>query len=113
MISLSVTKWIHLNFGDEGIKNLFNKINRNLKVKGYFILEIQDAKSYSKARKQHGKEETKYTLKDLELKPDMFVNYLTEHCGFELVETLKPSSTTKGFDRPIHIFRKTDMNIEK
>jgi hypothetical protein len=26
-LSLSVTKWIHLNWGDEGIKTLFRKIH--------------------------------------------------------------------------------------
>lgn len=43
----------------------------------------------------------------------MFVNYLTEQCGFELVETLKPTSVTKGFERPIHIFQKKKMDVEK
>ena len=45
---LSVTKWIHLNFGDLGIKRLFKKVYNSLRVGGYFVLEPQDWKSYKK-----------------------------------------------------------------
>jgi hypothetical protein len=30
ILCLSLTKWIHLNWGDEGIKRLFTKVNESL-----------------------------------------------------------------------------------
>ncbi|KAL9998540.1 putative RNA methyltransferase bin3, bin3-type S-adenosyl-L-methionine binding protein [Helianthus debilis subsp. tardiflorus] len=44
--SLSVSKWIHLNWGDEGLITLFSKVWRLLKPGGIFILEPQPWKSY-------------------------------------------------------------------
>lgn len=48
IICLSTTKWIHLNFGDEGIKRLFDKVYRSLRINGVFILEPQEWRSYKK-----------------------------------------------------------------
>ncbi len=36
----STTKWIHLNFGDEGINRLFEKVHKSLRINGLFILEF-------------------------------------------------------------------------
>lgn len=47
---LSVTKWIHLNSGDEGIVSLFEKIKQALKVGGIFILEPQPFPSYARRK---------------------------------------------------------------
>jgi 7SK snRNA methylphosphate capping enzyme len=46
-----VTKWIHLNWGDEAILKLFRKVHRALTKEGLFILEAQPWESYSKKRK--------------------------------------------------------------
>lgn len=59
---MSVTKWIHLNFGDEGIKTLFRKIFKSLKKGGIFILEPQNWKSYKKRKCLN---EVKYFFKKL------------------------------------------------
>ncbi len=48
LVSLSTTKWIHLNFGDAGIKKFFDKVDAMLKPGGLFILEPQLWKSYKK-----------------------------------------------------------------
>jgi 7SK snRNA methylphosphate capping enzyme len=48
ILSFSVSKWIHLNFGDIGICRFFSKIHALLKDGGYFIFESQDWRSYSK-----------------------------------------------------------------
>ncbi|KAF5467675.1 hypothetical protein F2P56_011906 [Juglans regia] len=46
-ISLSVTKWIHLNWGDEGLITLFSKIWRLLHPQGgILVLEPQPWKSH-------------------------------------------------------------------
>lgn len=39
ILCLSITKWIHLNFGDIGIKRLFKTISNSLNVGGHLILE--------------------------------------------------------------------------
>uniref|UniRef100_A0A7N0T9R6 RNA methyltransferase n=1 Tax=Kalanchoe fedtschenkoi TaxID=63787 RepID=A0A7N0T9R6_KALFE len=51
IICLSVTKWIHLNWGDDGLVTLFSKIWRLLQPGGILVLEPQPWTSYEKNRK--------------------------------------------------------------
>lgn len=51
ILCLSVTKWIHLNWGDSGLKRFFRRIFHNLKPGGRLVLEPQGWPSYSKRRK--------------------------------------------------------------
>ncbi|OMJ10549.1 putative RNA methyltransferase [Smittium culicis] len=51
IFALSITKWIHLNNGDEGIQRFFRKIFSSLKKGGYFILEPQPWDGYRKRSK--------------------------------------------------------------
>jgi 7SK snRNA methylphosphate capping enzyme len=51
VLLLSTTKWIHLNWGDEGLKRAFRRIFCALKPGGIFILEPQEYKSYLKKKK--------------------------------------------------------------
>ena len=48
-----------------------------------------------------------HRVKSMRFLPDQFLNYLTEHLGFRQLETLTLSSSSKGFERPIHVLRKT------
>ena len=51
VLCLSLTKWVHLNWGDEGIRKLFHRVYAHLHPGGYFILEAQAYESYAKKKK--------------------------------------------------------------
>lgn len=105
IICLSTTKWIHLNWGDTGIRRLFKKIYDSLKFGGIFILEPQEWKSYKK--KKYLNKEFKKTYKEIKLKPKDFGNYL-EKIGFKYKEKMIPDINLKHltFKRPIFVYEK-------
>ncbi|XP_035218516.1 7SK snRNA methylphosphate capping enzyme-like [Stegodyphus dumicola] len=113
ILCLSVTKWIHLNWGDDGIKRLFNRIYAHLRPAGKLILEAQAFSSYAKKKKIT--EEIFEHYKSIKLKPEMFNEYLVNEVGFkscELIDT--PAHSSQGFSRPIYLFTKgDDGNIQK
>lgn len=51
LIRFSISKWIHLNSGDAGLKTFFQKVHRVLKPEGYFVLEPQPWDTYAKAKR--------------------------------------------------------------
>lgn len=50
ILYLSVSKWIHLNWGDDGLKRTFKKIFIQLRSGGVFVLEAQPFESYKKKK---------------------------------------------------------------
>ncbi|EPZ34104.1 Bicoid-interacting 3 domain-containing protein [Rozella allomycis CSF55] len=106
MISLSLTKWIHLNWGDRGIIELFKRVYNCLNPNGHFILEAQPFSSYqSKARIT---QLTKDIYRSIQFKPEQFKEYLLSN-GFRLIKTIQVpegSLQTKGFKRPIWVYQK-------
>lgn len=51
MYRLSITKWIHLHKGDDGIRSFFYSIYASLRSGGRFVLEPQPWRSYTRKSK--------------------------------------------------------------
>ncbi|XP_060112010.1 7SK snRNA methylphosphate capping enzyme [Heteronotia binoei] len=106
ILCLSLTKWVHLNWGDEGLKRLFKRLYRHLRPGGLLLLEPQAWASYGK--RKNLTETTCRHFHRIKLKPDQFPSYLTSpevgFSSYELVAT--PRHTSKGFQRPIYLFHK-------
>ncbi|XP_062090852.1 probable RNA methyltransferase At5g51130 [Humulus lupulus] len=106
ILCLSVSKWIHLNWGDDGLITLFSKIWRLLKPGGIFVLEPQPWKSYDNNR--HVSKTTAENFKKIIFRPECFQELLLDKIGFRTVEdvTSALSGSKTGFNRPIFVFRK-------
>lgn len=104
ILCLSVTKWVHLNYGDEGIKRLFKKFFALLRPGGVLILEPQKWKGYKK--RSRISDVTYYNYKHIQLRPTDFSDILTTEAQFDSSELLYVPSTAQGFDRPIYAFWK-------
>lgn len=106
IVCLSVTKWIHLNWGDDGLLTLFVKIWRLLKPGGILLLEPQPWTSYKKNRQVS--EASRKNFSRIKLHPDQFRDILLDEIGFRSADTITEclSGTVAGFDRPIIAFHK-------
>lgn len=53
ILALSLTKWLHLNWGDEALKRTFRKMHRQLRPGGRLVLEPQAFSSYARKKRLH------------------------------------------------------------
>ncbi|KAJ6823129.1 putative RNA methyltransferase At5g51130 [Iris pallida] len=106
ILCLSVSKWIHLNWGDDGLITLFVKIWRLLRPGGIFVLEPQPWSSYNRNR-QVSKTAT-LNFNNIILRPHVFREILLDKIGFRSAEIVTDSlsGTVAGFNRPIIAFTK-------
>ena len=103
-LCLSVTKWIQLNWGDAGLKKMFEQIYDALSPGGVFIVEPQPWKSYKQAfRKQKMPEETRAHFRGIELRPAFFAEHLRAVVGFSSVQAIRSAD--------LHVADEFDRNL--
>lgn len=103
----STTKWIQLNFGDDGLKRVFKRIFKQLRAGGRFILEPQPLSSYHKFCTAEHRE----NFRKMQLKPDDYPDYLTKEVGFRSCKLLAVAKHgEKGFQRPIYLLKKPNLS---
>jgi 7SK snRNA methylphosphate capping enzyme len=101
----SVSKWIHLNHGDDGLILFFQSMFDLLSPGGHAILEYQPWLSYERNRKSS--ETTKSVFPTITIRPEQFEEVLEKTIGFRIVSRLgTPLGEAKGFNRPILILMK-------
>ncbi|XP_050581008.1 7SK snRNA methylphosphate capping enzyme bin3 [Bombus affinis] len=113
ILCLSITKWIHLNFGDAGLKQAFRRMYAQLRPGGVLLLEPQGWSSYSK--KKNLTERIYKNYESIEFRPHNFTQYLlSSEVGFSKYEVLSiPPHPSKGFQRPIYLFTKAGLSQER
>jgi len=94
IICWSTTKWIHLNWGDEGIKTLFRMVHDRLVPGGIFLLEPQPFQTYR--RKHTLTEDIKRVFKTIQFRPEEFVDFLVKEYDFELVKAFEKEIPEKS-----------------
>lgn len=106
IMCLSVTKWIHLNWGDDGMITLFVKIWHLLRPGGIFIMEPQPWTSYRRNRLVS--EVARENFNDICIYPEKFREILLDKIGFRSVEVITDRlvGSVTGFDRPIEVYHK-------
>ncbi|KAJ9129508.1 hypothetical protein P3X46_019440 [Hevea brasiliensis] len=106
ILCLSVTKWIHLNWGDDGLITLFSKIWRLLRPGGILVLEPQPWRSYE--NNHLVSETTAKNYRSIIFRPKCFTEILLDKIGFRKVEEVTSALTGSkvGFDRPIFAYHK-------
>ncbi|XP_063305857.1 7SK snRNA methylphosphate capping enzyme [Pelobates fuscus] len=113
ILCLSVTKWVHLNWGDDGLKRLFRRMYNHLNPGGVLVIEPQPWSSYGKRKRLT---ETIFrNFSKISFKPHQFTSYLlSSKVGFssyELIDT--PHTQAKGFQRPIYAFYKNTYTMQE
>ncbi|KAJ8600102.1 hypothetical protein CTAYLR_003455 [Chrysophaeum taylorii] len=99
--AFSVTKWVHIAHGDDGLVSAFRAVFEALKPGGRFVFEPQMWSSYQKARSK----EKSINLASLRIRPPDFPALLVDTIGFKRVDHLGTPDDPEippGFRRPIY-----------
>lgn len=105
VLLLSLTKWVHMNFGDDGIRTLFANAKCLLRVGGRLVLEAQKFKAYAKILPQSARFQKVYPT--IQLRPEMFEEYLIKQLGF-MKEGVYQSLSRDTFKRDLVVFRRVN-----
>ena len=99
IICLSTIKWVHLTFGDIGLKALLLKAKEQLAPGGLFVFDSQPWKSYKKALKEAK------GAQPIELKPHCFKAYL-KAIGLRLLHSIEETQDEHKLDKVIYVYVK-------
>uniref|UniRef100_A0A1I8ILB2 RNA methyltransferase n=1 Tax=Macrostomum lignano TaxID=282301 RepID=A0A1I8ILB2_9PLAT len=97
--AFSITKWIHLNWGDRGLKLFFKRAFRELRPDGKFIVEPQPYQTYR--RHLLCPEHRRNYACNIELRPERFRAYLEQEVGFAHILAISEQQQCHGFQRPL------------
>lgn len=106
IVCLSVTKWIHLNYRDEGLKRFFKRIYHHLRPGGLLVLEAQPFDNYG--RRKRLSDRLKANFYSIKFKPEQFDDYLLgSEVGFrEVIYNSVTDHRCIGFKRPLKVYIK-------
>jgi 7SK snRNA methylphosphate capping enzyme len=104
VLCFGVTKWLHLNHGDDGVRLLFRKLHRSLREGGALVLLAQPWSSYRKkaSMTQHVAE----TYASIRLRPADFMGTLLGEVGFRSLDGAYCVKKPSGAQRDLYVFRK-------
>lgn len=102
ILAMSITKWIHLEYSDPGIKLFFSKCYSALKAGGILVLEPQSWDTYKKKIKLDKRLQENYLT--LKIMPEEFGGIL-EGLGFKEIHC-EIGKEVNAFKRPIFLFEK-------
>lgn len=109
VLALSITKWVHVNWGDAGLVEFFRRLVAALRPGGLLVLEPQPWRSYKQIRhKSNTKQWPHVPLHELTLRPEGFADLLTsEDLGLVLVKSVQEThAKVEGFRRPMLVLQK-------
>ncbi|KAF7639816.1 Bin3-type SAM domain-containing protein [Meloidogyne graminicola] len=111
IFALSLTKWIHLNWGDVGIRRFFHRVFRQLKTGGRFVLETAPYKDYIKYCNKKGgdkpPDDILNNFTNIVFHPEEFTEFLLNTVGFNHHEELNtPQSKYLGISGRLQVFYK-------
>ncbi|KIK55044.1 hypothetical protein GYMLUDRAFT_76790 [Collybiopsis luxurians FD-317 M1] len=102
VVAFSISKWIHANGGDEGLRAFFQRIYSVLNPGGVFVLEPQEWEGYKKVRRMN--DSLRDTVQNLKLRPSNFESML-ESLGFGPARHLGTTGEG-GFHRTVDMYIK-------
>jgi 7SK snRNA methylphosphate capping enzyme len=107
IMALCITKWIHLNYGDDGLKRTFRRMYQQLRPGGQLVLEAEPWKSYRKKKKLT--ERIFHNYQRIQFRPEDFREYLlSREVGFSSYSLLGvPSNRSKGLKNALLVFTKS------
>lgn len=101
---LRLTKYIHLNFGDEAIHILFHNISQLLAPGGALFFEAQPLVSYQRSKNRFPA--FKGSLAQIKVKPDDFLHLLKNVHGLTLVKSIDYPRQGQKRKSTVHVLNK-------
>ncbi|VDM34330.1 unnamed protein product [Hydatigera taeniaeformis] len=103
VLAFSVTKWIHLNYGDAGLMRFFRRVFNLLKPGGHLLLEPQPKASYKNSRFTIKQQEN---YKAMTIDPSNLEPILLD-IGFSYFDKIKVPRPNESFQRCIMLCSKS------